>query len=35
MPTKHKEFYDNLNEKINNWLKSKEGRNYKWKDYIK
>lgn len=35
MPAKHKEFYDNLNEKINNWLKSKEGRDYKWKNYIK
>ncbi|MCF7885238.1 MAG: DUF1232 domain-containing protein [Candidatus Marinimicrobia bacterium] len=35
MPKEHHEFYDNLNEKISNWLKSKEGREYKWRNYIK
>lgn len=35
MPKQHKEYYDNLNEKIKNWLKSKEGQEYKWRDYIK
>lgn len=35
MAKQHDEYYHNLNEKINNWLKSKEGREYKWREYIK
>ncbi|HMA61420.1 MAG TPA: DUF1232 domain-containing protein [bacterium] len=35
MPKQHKEYYDNLNEKIKNWLQSKEGQEYRWRDYIK
>jgi len=32
---KHIEFYEELEEKISNWLKTPEGKNNKWKDYIK